>query len=112
MFHDVASRVKARCDVVLCTTTGGAPGQTPPERLGVVSALSPELASCNMGSMNFALFPLAERYKEYKLEWEKPFLERTDRAYLHQHLRRDEILSSRRCRSRRPARSWRFTTSA
>jgi uncharacterized protein (DUF849 family) len=77
MFHDVATRVKARCDVVLCTTTGGAPGQTPPERLGVVTALSPELASCNMGSMNFALFPLAERYKEYKFEWEKPFLEKT-----------------------------------
>jgi uncharacterized protein (DUF849 family) len=78
LFRDVAQRVKARCDVVLCTTTGGAPGMTPPERLGVVTELSPELASCNMGSMNFALFPLAGRYKEYKHDWEKPFLEGTD----------------------------------
>lgn len=78
LFRDVAARVKARCDVVICTTTGGAPGQTPAERLGVVTELAPELASCNMGSMNFALFPLAARYKEYKFDWELPFLERTD----------------------------------
>lgn len=77
LFRDVAERVKARCDVVICTTTGGSPGQTPPERLGVVTELAPELASCNMGSMNFALFPLAERYKEYKHEWEGRFLEGT-----------------------------------
>ncbi len=77
LFRDVATRVKERCNVVLCTTTGGSPGQTPAERLGVVSDLAPELASCNMGSMNFALFPLAERYQEYKHDWEKPFLEGT-----------------------------------
>lgn len=74
LFHDVAARVKAQCDVVLCTTTGGAPGMTPAERLGVVTALSPELASCNMGSMNFALFPLAERFTDYQHDWEQPFL--------------------------------------
>ncbi len=78
LFREVAARVKACCDVVLCTTTGGSPGQTPAERLGVVTELSPELASCNMGSMNFALFPLAERYTEYKHDWERPFLEGTD----------------------------------
>lgn len=78
LFREVAGRVKARCDVVICTTTGGSPGQTPAERLGVVTALSPELASCNMGSMNFALFPLAGRYKEYKFDWERPFLEGTE----------------------------------
>ena len=78
LFRAVATRVKARCDVVLCVTTGGAPGMTTPERLGVVGELAPELASCNMGSMNFALFPLMRRYKEYKFAWERPFLERTD----------------------------------
>jgi uncharacterized protein (DUF849 family) len=78
LFREIATRVRQRCDVVLCTTTGGAPGMTTPERLGVVSELSPELASCNMGSMNFALFPLTRRYKDYKFDWEQPFLEHTD----------------------------------
>ncbi|MFN8538907.1 MAG: 3-keto-5-aminohexanoate cleavage protein [Thermomicrobiales bacterium] len=78
LFRHVAEEVKKRCDVVLCTTTGGAPGQTPAERVGVVSELAPELASCNMGSMNFALFPLADRIKEYKHDWERPFLAGTD----------------------------------
>ncbi len=78
LFRDVATRVKQRSDIVLCTTTGGAPGMTHAERVGVVNELSPELATCNMGSMNFALFPLMNRLKEYRFDWEQPFLERTD----------------------------------
>jgi len=78
LFRDVAERVKQRCDIVLCTTTGGAPGMSHEERVGVVRELSPELASCNMGSMNFSLAPLAERIKDYQNDWEKPFLERTE----------------------------------
>lgn len=78
LFRDVAERVKRRCDIVLCTTTGGAPGMSHEERVGVVRELSPELASCNMGSMNFSLAPLAERIKDYQNDWEKPFLERTE----------------------------------
>jgi len=78
LFRDVAERVKRRCDIILCTTTGGAPGMSQEERVGVVRELSPELASCNMGSMNFSLAPLAERIKDYQNDWEKPFLERTE----------------------------------
>ncbi len=78
LFRDVAERVKARSDIVLCTTTGGAPGMSHEERVGVVRELSPELASCNMGSMNFSLAPLAERIKDYQNDWEKPFLEQTE----------------------------------
>jgi len=78
LFRDVATRVKQRSEIVLCTTTGGAPGMTHAERVGVVRELSPELATCNMGSMNFALFPLMNRLKEYRFDWEQPFLERTD----------------------------------
>jgi len=78
LFRDVAERVKQRSDIVLCTTTGGSPGMTHAERIGVVRELSPELATCNMGSMNFALFPLMNRLKEYRFDWEQPFLERTD----------------------------------
>jgi uncharacterized protein (DUF849 family) len=78
LFRDVARRVKEQSDIILCTTTGGAPGMSHEERVGVVRELAPELASCNMGSMNFGLFPLAERIKEFRFDWEKPFLERTD----------------------------------
>jgi uncharacterized protein (DUF849 family) len=78
LFRDVAERVKRRSNIILCTTTGGAPGMTHEERVGVVRELSPELASCNMGSMNFSLAPLASRIKDYQNDWEQPFLERTE----------------------------------
>lgn len=78
LFRYVAERVKQRCDIVLCTTTGGAPGMTHEERVGVVRELAPELASCNMGSMNFSLAPLADRIKDYQNDWERPFLAGTE----------------------------------
>jgi uncharacterized protein (DUF849 family) len=78
LFRDVAERVKQRSDIILCTTTGGAPGMSHEERVGVVRELSPELASCNMGSMNFSLAPLAERIKDYQNDWEQPFLAQTE----------------------------------
>jgi uncharacterized protein (DUF849 family) len=78
LFRDVAQRVKQQSDIILCTTTGGAPGMSHEERVGVVRELAPELASCNMGSMNFGLFPIADRIKEFRFDWEQPFLERTD----------------------------------
>jgi uncharacterized protein (DUF849 family) len=78
LFRDVAERVKQRSTIILCTTTGGAPGMTHEERVGVVRELAPELASCNMGSMNFSLAPLASRIKDYQNDWEQPFLERTE----------------------------------
>ncbi len=78
LFREIAERVKQRSDIVLCTTTGGAPGMTHEERVGVVRELSPELASCNMGSMNFSLAPLADRLKDYQNDWEQPFLAGTE----------------------------------
>jgi uncharacterized protein (DUF849 family) len=78
LFRDVAERVKQRSTIILCTTTGGAPGMTHEERVGVVRELAPELASCNMGSMNFSLAPLADRIKDYQNDWEQPFLQRTE----------------------------------
>lgn len=50
---------------------------TPEERVRVVRELQPELASCNMGSFNFGLFPLLERFPEFKFEWEREYLEMT-----------------------------------
>jgi len=78
LFREVASKIKARCDIVLCLTTGGGLGMTLEERIAVVPALRPELASFNMGSMNFALYPVASKIKEFRFDWEKPLLEGTE----------------------------------
>ena len=45
------------------------------QRAAPVTEFKPELASFNMGSINFALFPVISKYKEWKYDWEKPFLE-------------------------------------
>ncbi len=77
-FQKVLTKVKSKCDVILCTTTGGGMGMTPEQRVAVVSDYKPELASCNMGSMNWGLFPLAEKIKEFKFPWEKQMLEMSE----------------------------------
>lgn len=78
LFREVAQRVKAVSDMVLCFTTGGGIGMSVAERASVVPALKPELASLNMGSINFALFPMAQRREKFKYDWEKPYLEQTE----------------------------------
>jgi uncharacterized protein (DUF849 family) len=78
LFREVVSKVKARCDMLLCITTGGGIGMSLEERIQVVPALQPEMASFNMGSLNFALYPLASKIKEFKFDWEKPMLEMTE----------------------------------
>lgn len=77
LFEEICKEVCDRSDVVICITTGGAPTMTPEERMVAVRKFKPELASINMGSINFGLFPAMERIKEYKWEWEKPYLERS-----------------------------------
>lgn len=69
--------IKARSNVIVCITTGGSPTQTPQERLRCIPAYQPELASCNMGSLNFAFHPIATRYQdtEWKFGWEKGYVE-------------------------------------
>ncbi len=78
LFRKVLVKVKSKCDMIICTTTGGGLGMPPEQRVAVISALRPELGSCNMGSMNFALFPLLDRMKEFKYPWEKQYLEMTE----------------------------------
>lgn len=74
LFGEILSKIKSTCNVVVCTTTGGGFGQTTEQRVMVVNTYSPELASLNAGSMNFALFPVLERIKEFKYDWEPQFL--------------------------------------
>jgi uncharacterized protein (DUF849 family) len=67
--------IKQRCAAVINITTGGAPTMAIEERVRPAATFKPEVASLNMGSMNFGLFPMLGRYKEFKHEWERPYLE-------------------------------------
>ena len=69
--------IKEQSDVVVNVSTGGGLGMTIDERLAAALHASPEMASLNMGSLNFGIFPMAEKYTEWKYDWEKPFLEMT-----------------------------------
>jgi uncharacterized protein (DUF849 family) len=75
--REYCSEIHRRSDVILCPTTGAGLGMTAEDRLKVVAEFQPELASMNMGSFNFGLFPLLERYAEFKFEWERGYLEMT-----------------------------------
>lgn len=67
--------IKQRTDAVINITTGGAPTMTVEERLRPCAHFKPEVASLNMGSMNFGLYPMLERTKDFKFDWERPYLE-------------------------------------
>ena len=68
-------QIKARTDAVLNLTSGGSPFMTIEERIQPSMRFAPEVASLNMGSLNFALFPMLERFKEFKHDWERKQLE-------------------------------------
>jgi uncharacterized protein (DUF849 family) len=71
LFKEIIASIKSRCNVVICISTGGGGGITIEQRVVPVKLYRPELASLNAGSINFALFPLLSRYKDWKFEWEK-----------------------------------------
>ncbi len=75
VYREIATRIKEKSNVIVCITTGGTADMTAEQRIRVVPALKPELATFNMGSMNFSIHPIAERYKDedYKYPWEKEF---------------------------------------
>jgi len=75
LFRPFLSKIKAATDAVINITTGGSPHMTVEERMRPATVFKPELASLNMGSMNFGLFPMLDRYKEFKHEWERENLE-------------------------------------
>ena len=77
MFMRFLPKIKAGCDAVVNLTTGGAPTMSVEERLEPAARLKPEVASLNMGSMNFGLYEMLGRYKEFKFDWERAHLEAT-----------------------------------
>jgi uncharacterized protein (DUF849 family) len=76
-FGRFVARIKQRSNVVINLTSGGSPDMRVEQRVSPAHTFKPEVASLNMGSMNFALYPMLNRYKEFKHEWEKTYLEGT-----------------------------------
>jgi uncharacterized protein (DUF849 family) len=75
VFARILPRTRQRAGCVFNITTGGAPWMTVEERVRPAATFKPELASLNMGSMNFGLFPMLKRFKEFKHAWEREYLE-------------------------------------
>jgi uncharacterized protein (DUF849 family) len=67
-------QIKKSSDVVINLTTGGAPTMSVEERLQPALQLQPEVASLNLGSMNFGLYEMLDRFKEFRHDWEQPYL--------------------------------------
>jgi uncharacterized protein (DUF849 family) len=74
LFRDFVGNIKRRTNGVINITTGGSTTMTVEERLQPALQLKPEVASLNMGSMNFALYPMLEKYKSFKHDWEPTYL--------------------------------------
>ena len=77
-FLPFLKEIHAKSNVVINITTGGAPTMLVKERLRPCATYAPEVASLNMGSMNFGLFPMLKRYKDFQYDWERPYLENSD----------------------------------
>ena len=67
--------IKQQSKAVVNITTGGSPIMPIEERVAPAAYFKPEVASLNMGTMNFGLYPMLDRFKEFKYDWEKPYLE-------------------------------------
>ncbi|MFH1059166.1 MAG: 3-keto-5-aminohexanoate cleavage protein [Pseudomonadota bacterium] len=78
IYRQVTEEVKRRCDIVICTTTGGRLGEPVENRVRVVDNLKPEMSSLNAGSLNFALFQIVKNYPDWQHDWEKEYLEGTE----------------------------------
>ena len=74
-FSPFLARIKQNSNAVINITTGGSPYMSVAERVAPAAYHQPELASLNMGSMNFGLYPMLKRYKTFKHDWERAHLE-------------------------------------
>ena len=77
IFMEFLPRIKQQTDAVLNITTGGGAGMSVDERIAATVRAKPEMCTLNMGSMNFGMFPMVEKYSEWKYDWEPTFLEMT-----------------------------------
>lgn len=77
-----------RCDAIINITTGGSPVLTLEERLAPALTYQPEIASLNMGSMNFAFYEMLQRFTCFEHDWEKPYVRGSD-DYIFRNTFRD-----------------------
>ena len=77
VFLDFLPKIKAATNAVVNITTGGATSMSIEERLAGPVRMRPEMCSLNLGSMNFGLFPVADRIKQFRYDWEPGYLEAT-----------------------------------
>jgi len=77
VFMEFLPRIKQASDAVINITTGGSLGMSMEDRLAAPLRAKPELCSLNMGSMNFGIFKVAQKIKEWRHPWEQPYVERT-----------------------------------
>jgi uncharacterized protein (DUF849 family) len=77
LFQQFLPQISAACDVVVNVSTGGGLGMSREDRLRAAVATSPEMASLNVGSLNFGIFPMLQKYDQWKHDWEPEFLEST-----------------------------------
>lgn len=78
VFEQIVPEIMARTNAVVNITTGGSTKMTLEERLAYPLTAKPEMASLNMGSMNFSIHPAAKKIQEWKYDWEKPYVEGTE----------------------------------
>jgi len=81
LYEEILGKIRAvNKEVIICLTTGGSFNMTVEERAAVIPKFKPELASMNAGSINWGLFPVAEKIKDWRFDWEKTYLENTTEA--------------------------------
>ncbi|MGH9682962.1 MAG: 3-keto-5-aminohexanoate cleavage protein [Candidatus Acidiferrales bacterium] len=78
MYMQYLPKVRAATNAVINITTGGSVYMNLDDRLAAAKRVKPEMASFNMGSINFSIHPLASRYKEWKFDWEQDYLARSE----------------------------------
>ncbi len=78
LFQQFMPVIKQSTDAVINVSTGGGLGMSMDERMLAATITSPEMASLNVGSLNFGIFPMLQKYTEFQHDWERPFLEMTE----------------------------------
>lgn len=78
LFRQFLPRIASECDAIINITSGGSPIMTLEERLQPALVFEPEIVSLNMGTMNFGLYEMLNRFKDFKYDWEEPYLKNSD----------------------------------
>src|SRR5262245_18677197 len=91
LFQQFMPQIANACDAVINVSPGGGLGMTREERLRAAVTTSPEMASLNVGSLNFGIFPMLEKYSQWKHDWETRVPRDDPRLRLQEHLRRPRV---------------------